>query len=395
MKPADKKNPPHTRARQRARTLIFACATLLGACHKPQSPPVPTPEVTVVRIAPADTPVTYEFVGTTASSQQVEVRARVNGFLDQRLYTEGGMVKQGQPMFQMDRKPFQAQLDAARAALAQERAKLATDQANLKRVEPLAKANAVSKKELDDARGRVNTAAAAVEMATANVDTANLNLGYTTIYAPVTGASSFARIQTGAYVNEQSGALTYVAQLDPVWVDFSISEDDMLRFRQQKASGQLVAPERGEMSVAIVLADGSLYPHTGKIFFADANYSTETGTFLIRATFDNPDGDLRPGQFVRVRLGGVVRPNAILVPQTAVIQGAQGAFVWILDDQDKAQIRNVEVGNWVADDWLILSGLSAGDRVVVDGTLRLAPGISVKLVPAAAGAGGQDTASRP
>ena len=345
-------------------------------------------------VQPKDIPITFEFVGTTASSHQVEVRARVNGFLDERIYTEGSIVRKGQVMFQMDRKPFEAQLDAAKAALDEQKARLSTAQANLRRVVPLAKANALSKKELDDAQGQANAAAAAVEMAKADMETAKLNLGYTTIYAPVTGASSFSRIQNGAYVNEQSGSLTYVAQLDPIWVDFSVSEDEMLRFRAQQKSGQIVTPERGEMSVELVLADGSVYPHTGKIYFADANYSTETGTFLIRATFDNPDGDLRPGQFVRVRVKGVTRPNSILVPQSAVTQGAQGPFVWIVDTEGKAQIRNVEVGNWLGDNWVILKGLSVGDKVVVNGILHLAPGIPVKIGSAAKTAGGQDTSSR-
>ena len=285
----------------------------------------------MLTVKPEDTPVTFEFVGSTASSQQVEVRARVNGFLDTRLYTEGGLVKKGQVMFQMDRKPFEAQLNAAEAALDEQKARLWTAQSNLKRVKPLAKANAVSQKDLDDAQGKVNAAAAAVEMARADVDTAKLNLGYTSIYAPVTGASSFARIQDGAYLNEQSGPLTYVAQLDPMWVDFSISEDEMLRIRQQKKSGQLRTPGATALSVQLVLADGSVYPETGRIFFRDANYSTETGTFLLRATFSNPDADLRPGQFVRVRIKGATRPNAVLIPQKAVLQGAQGHFVWVVD----------------------------------------------------------------
>jgi len=338
------------------------------------------PEVTVITVEPKDTPVTYEFVGSTASSQQVEVRARVDGFLDHRLYTEGDLVKEGEVMFQMDRKPFVAQLDAAEAALKEQQARLWTARANLKRVVPLAKANAVSQKDLDDAQGKVNAAAAAVEMARADVETAKLNLGYTTIQAPVTGASSFARIQDGAYVNQQSGPLTYVARLDPIWVDFSISEDEMLKFREQKQRGQVRTPGSEGIVVELVLSDGTVYPETGKIFFADANYNTKTGTFLLRATFKNPDAQLRPGQFVNVRLKGAIHPNAILVPQRAVLQGAQGFFVWIVDKEGKAQIRNVEVGNWQGDNWFIFKGLSAGNRVITDGIIRLAKGTPVKIV---------------
>jgi membrane fusion protein (multidrug efflux system) len=358
---------------------LIGLATLLGGCGKPQAPQPQQPEVTVLTVVPQDTPVTFVFVGSTASSQQVEVRARVDGFLDERLYIEGAIVKQGQVMFRMDAKPFQAQLDAAESALAQQQAKLWTAQANLKRVKPLAKANAVSKKELDDAQGSVNAAAAAVDMARADVDTAKLNLGYTTIHAPVTGAASFARIQNGAYVNAQSGPLTYVAQLDPIWVDFSLSEDEMLKIRQEQESGQLRTTDATELTVKLVLADGSVYPETGRMFFRDANYSTETGTFLIRATFSNPDGALRPGQFVRVRVEGTVRPNAVLVPQRAVLQGAQGFFVWIVDPEGKAQVRGVEVGDWQGDNWFISKGLAAGDKVIIDGIVRLAKGTPVKI----------------
>mgnify|MGYP001812846563 CR=1 FL=1 len=359
-------------------SLVFP--VLLAACGKPEAPPPAPPEVVVMKIVAKDSPVTFEFVGITESSQQVEVRARVDGFLDDRLYTEGSIVEKGEAMFRMDAKPFQAQLDAARAALAEQAARLWTARADLKRVKPLAKANAVSLKELDDSQGRVNAAAAAVEMARADVETAELNLGYTTIYAPVTGASSFARIQNGAYIDQQNSLLTYVAQLDPIWVDFSLSEDEMLRLRQEQKSGHLRIPEATALIVELVLADGSVYPETGRMFFRDANYSTETGTFLVRATFSNPDGELRPGQFVRVHVKGATRPNAILVPQQAVLQGAQGFFVWIVDAEGKAQVRSVEVGNWQGDNWFISKGLSPGDKVITDGIMRLAKGTPVKIV---------------
>ena len=364
--------------------ILAALALLLAGCGKPETPAPAPPEVSVIEVQPGDTPVTFEFVGSTASSQQVEVRARVDGFLNERLYTEGSIVKLGQVMFRMDPKPFEAQLAAARGALAEQTARLWTAQANLKRIKPLAEANAVSKKDLDDAMGQVNAAAAAVEMARAEVETAQLNLGYTTINAPVTGVSSYARIQNGAYINQQSGALTYVAQFDPIWVDFSISEDEMLRLREQSKSGLLKVPENNAFEVEIVLADGSIFPHTGRIFFRDANYSSQTGTFLLRATFENPDGTLRPGQFVRVQVKGAIRPDAILVPQAAVLQGAGGFFVWIVDKDGKAQTRPVEVGDWQGDNWFINKGLTAGDRVISDGIIRLAKGVPVRIVPAGA-----------
>lgn len=310
------------------------------------------------------------------------MRSRVDGFLDDRLYTEGSIVSKGDIMFKMDAKPFETQLAAARAALAEQRARLKVNTANLKRVKPLAEANAVSKKELDDAEGRVNSASAAVEMAQADVETAKLNLGYTTIYAPVTGASSYARIQNGAFVNPMNSLLTYVAQLDPIWVNFNISENDMLKARHMKDQGLINMPENGQFDVELKMADGSSYPETGRIFFSDANYSTETGTFLIRASFNNSEQRLRPGQFVRVLLKGAIQPDAILVPQKAVSQGAKGFFVWTIDQDNKAQLRNVKVGEWQDENWFILDGLSAGDRVVTDGFIHLSANAAVNIITA-------------
>lgn len=365
----------------RSAVLIFCCLSPLTACDEKSAPAARVSDVEIVTVQPKDTPVVFEYVGRTASSQQVEVRSRVDGFLDDRLYTEGSIVTKGDIMFKMDAKPFETQLAAARAALAEQRARLKVNKANLKRVRPLAEANAVSKKELDDAEGRVNSAAAAVEMAQADVETAKLNLGYTTIYAPVTGASSYARIQNGAFVNPMNSLLTYVAQLDPIWVNFNISENDMLKARHMKDKGLINMPDNGQFDVELKMADDSSYPETGRIFFSDANYSTETGTFLIRASFKNPDQRLRPGQFVRVLLKGAIQPNAILIPQKAVSQGAKGFFVWTIDKHNKAQIRNVKVGNWLDDSWFILDGLSAGDRVVTNGFVHLSANASVNIIP--------------
>jgi membrane fusion protein (multidrug efflux system) len=341
-------------------------------------------EVTALTVVEKDAPVNFEFVGNTESSRQVEIRARVNGFLDKRVYVEGAFLKADTLMFLMDAKPFAAQLAAARAELAEQRARLETARANLKRVKPLAAENAVSQKDLDDAIGQEKAAAAAVEAAKANVEQASLNLSYTKIHTPVTGLSSFARVQDGAYVNQANSLLTYVAQLDPIWVNFSLSENQRLQHETLIKEGKLRPPPDGNYQVDVVLANGIVYPHVGRITFADASYSRETGTFLLRATLANPHGTLRPGQFVRVVIKGAIRPNAILVPQSAVLQGAQGHFVWVVDEENKAQIRNVQVGPWYGDQWFINNGLSAGDVVVVNGSVRLANGAPVKIVQQAA-----------
>jgi membrane fusion protein (multidrug efflux system) len=347
----------------------------------------PPPEVTVIEIVPKDTPITLEFVGKTVSSRKVEIRSRVAGFLEKRLYTEGSMVREGDILFQMDQKPFLADQRAARAELAQQQARLETAEANLKRVRPLAEKNALSQKDLDDATGSYRAAAAAVEAAKAKVVQKELNLGYTTITTPVTGLSSFAVQQEGAYIGYGADSLlTYVAQVDPMWVEFSVSENQILKNRQQVEAGLINQPENGNFEVEIVLADGSVFPNRGRITFADASLSEKTGTFLIRAEVknimdaDNPYGMLRPGQFVRARLHGMIRPDAILVPQRAVQQGAKGSFVWVIDEEGKAEFQPVTVGQWHGDEWFVDEGLEGGEKVVVDGALKLRAGIPVKIV---------------
>ncbi len=359
---------------------LLSLALFLTACgDQPEVAGGAMPEVTVVKVEPRDTPVVSEFVAKTASSRRVEIRSRVEGFLDKRTYREGSMVEVGQVLFQMDPKPFEAQLNAARAELAQQQARMDTAKSNLNRVKPLAKKNAVAQKELDDALGIYRESAAAVEQSMALVVQAELDLGYCTITSPVRGLSSFAVMREGAYIGMGDSLLTYVAQIDPMWVEFSVSENQLLKRRSEVASGTMKEPPDNDYVVEIVLADGTVYSHTGKITFADASLSEETGTFLIRAEVDNPEHLLRPGQFVRARIKGAERPNAILVPQRAVQQGAKGSFVWVVDSDGKAEFRPVVVGPWHGDGWFIDSGVNAGDTVVVDGVLKLRAGVPVKI----------------
>lgn len=368
-------------------------ALLLAGCDdsaKQEAAP-PAAKVTVFKAEAKDTPIIIEFVGKTASSRRVEIRSRVEGFLEKRLYTEGSAINSGDVLFIMDKKPFEAQLDAAKAELSQQQARMKTTKANLDRVEPLAKQNAVAKKELDDALGGFQTASAAVEAAKAKVVQAELDLGYCTITSPVTGVSSYATQREGAYISYNAGPLTYVAQIDPIWIEFSVSENQILRSRQQMNDNRIAEPEGGNFEVEVILADGTIFPHTGEITFADASLSEKTGTFLIRAEVKNPDVDgkdnlsskmstqMRPGQFVRARLKGASRPKAILVPKTSVQQGAKGSFVWVIKD-GKAEYQPVEVGPWHEDKWFIDKGLNDGDVVVVGGALKLRAGIPVEIV---------------
>jgi membrane fusion protein, multidrug efflux system len=372
--------------RVRVACAILLATALLGGCGKMEAPPVAKGplEVTVVTVAPRDVPAVFEYVGTTQSSRQVNIQARVSGFLDKRVYTEGSIVKEGQVLFLMDKKPFQAQVDAAQAQLSKAQAALDVAKANLARVKPLTEAEALSQKDLDDANGNFQSAAASVEGAKAQLETAQLNLSYCTITSPVTGISGSAAQADGTYLNATNSQLTTVAVLSPMWVNFSLSENEVQAFRDQVAKGQLARPEGNSYVVEIVLVDGQVFPHTGRVTFTDPAFNAQTGTFLIRATVDNPQGLLRPNQYVRVRVRGATRPNAILVPQRAVLQGSRGHFVWVVDKDGKAENRPVTVGDWVGDAWHIVEGLQAGERVVVDGGLKLASGAALHVRDASA-----------
>lgn len=366
--------------------LAFVALVLLSACSKedPKSTERPAVEVTVIKVEPKDTQIVPQFDGQTVSSRQVTIMARVDGFLDKRVYTEGTMIKAGQVMFLQDPKPFKAQLDAAKGALAAQQARWETTKKNLARVKPLVELNALSQKDLDDAIGSELSAAASVQTARADVEQAQLNLSYTTITSPLAGRSSYARVQEGAYVSASNNLLTYVDQVDPIYVNFSLSENQLLQVTGLIQSGALLQPKDMDYEVKLGLADGKPYDQSGRITFADADFNKSTGTYLLRATIPNPKAELRPGQFVRVSLLGSIAPNAILVPQQAVLQGASGHFVIVVDKDSKAQIRPVQVGNWYKDQWFISSGLAAGDVVVIDGMIKLTPGALVKATEATA-----------
>jgi membrane fusion protein (multidrug efflux system) len=383
----------HRRRMVAARALALATLAIgLAGCGKsappaaPGAPHGPFP-VTVLTVTPADVPVTTEFVAQTQSSRQVSIQARVSGFLDRRVYTEGAMVKAGEVLFLMDRKPFEAQLDQAKAALQQQQAALETASSNLERTKPLAEQDALSQKDLDDARGQFNQASAAVAQAKAQVVQAQLNLSYTTITSPVDGIASAALQADGTFLGTTNSQLTTVSVLSPMWVNFSVSENQYQNFRSQIERGVLRAPPGGQFEVEVVLVDGSIHPAKGSITYLEPEYDTKTGTFLIRAAIDNPKGTLRPNQFVRARLLGAVRTGAIVIPQRAVQQGPKGHFVWVADKGDKAESRPVTVGIWHGDGWFIDEGLRAGDRVIVDGQLMLMPGAALKVGAPVAGTG--------
>jgi membrane fusion protein (multidrug efflux system) len=360
--------------------LLTAAILQLQACGKDQ--PVAAPKgvpVTVLTIVPKDIPVTLEFVAQTQSSQGVNIQARVSGFLEKRIYTEGAKVKVGDVLFQMDKKPFQAQVDAAEAALKRYEASVEVARANLARTKPLVEQNALSQRDLDDAQGQFEEASAAAAESKAQLYSAQLDLSYTTITSPVDGISSMSAMADGSYLDAANSQLTTVSVLSPMWINFSLSENILARIVGEEKKGLLKSPKDNEFSVQIILVDGTIFPQRGKIDFADPSYNVDTGTFLIRASVDNPDGVLRPNQYVRTQLIGAIRTDAVLIPQRAVQQSANGHFVWIVDKSNKSKLRPITVGDWKGNDWFINEGLASGDRVVIDGAIRLAPDTLVSI----------------
>jgi membrane fusion protein (multidrug efflux system) len=374
---------------------LVAVAALLAACGQraPQGGGMggfPPAEVTVVTLQPAAFPVTFEYVGQTAGSKDAEVRARVTGIVERKLYQEGAAVKAGQPLFLLDAKPFEAQLASAQADLARAQALKTQADREAARLKPLAERKAIGQKEADDASSAADLAAAGIKAAEARITEAQLNLAYTRVNAPISGLSSRAQQSEGSLANANTTLLTTVSQVDPLWILFSISENEQQRRNRAVAEGRLTLPPKNAFEVAIRLTDGTTFPRSGRIDFADTRVNPATGTYEVRAEVPNSDLALKPGQFVRVALKGAQRRNALAVPQVAVLEGPQGKFVYVLgkdkDDKDIAQPKPVVVGDWSEQDgvnlWLIESGLAAGDRVIVDGMARIMmPNSPVHLAP--------------
>ena len=380
-------------------SMLPVSAVLIAACSKEAPPPPrPAPQVSVITITPTTIPYTSTFVAQTESSQQVDIVARVSGYLDKIAYKEGELVKAGQVLFQLDPKPFRAQLEGAQGELQAQQARLTTARANLDRIKPLAQQNALSKADLDRAQGEFDSAKAAVFSAQAKVDEAQLNLGYTTIRSPVTGVASRSLQRQGAFVNSmaESAQLTYVAAIDPIWVNFSVSQNQMAGSKALVSSGQVVQPKDQNFEVELVMSDGSVYPGIGRINFADPSFSQDTGSFLVRAVIPNPKRDLRPGMFVTAKVKGSLRPNAIVVPQLAVQQGPNGHLVYVIKPDGIAEVRPVVVGEYYGEkDIVIVAGLHAGDKVVTEGVLKVVPGKPVQSAAAGGAAAKSDVGGAP
>ena len=323
-------------------------------------------------------PAIFEYVGVVQSSHLVEIRARVEGYLDKIGYIEGTLVHEGDLLFEIDPKPFEAALAQAKGGKAQQEAALWDAQQTVNRLKPLYEKNAASKRDLDNAVAQQLGAQASLESAQAQVRQAELNLGYTTIHSPITGLTGQAQFREGALVSPgPNGLLTTVSAMNPIWVNFNISSGDILKYEKESAKGLLVFPDGFNFDVEVILADGTILPSKGKVDFADPSLKESTGSMSVRAVLPNPMNILKPGQFVRARVIGAVHPNAIIVPQVSVMQGKSGLFVYVLDTENKVVMRQVEVGDWYLDNWIVDSGLNVGDRVIVDGVNKVIQGSTV------------------
>ena len=366
--------------------LALLAAATLAACgpggadkgggHGPMGG-MPPSEVTVTTAAQQTLAVSWEYVGQTAGSREVEVRARVTGILLSRNFKEGEPVKKGQSLFTIDPKPFEAALARAVADLAAADARYQQAKRNAARLVPLYAEKAVSQKEHDDAVSAEMIGAADVKAMQARLTEAKLNFEYTRVEAPVSGVTSRALPSEGTLVSGPNVLLTTVMQVDPIWVNFGIPDNEQAQRQKEAAAGQLQLP--AEFEVELRLPDGSVYPQRGRLNFSDVRISTQTGTREARAEVPNPDGALRPGQFVRVVLKGATRPNAVTVPQRSVLEGPQGKFVYVVDEKGTAQARPVRAGEWAGDQWLITEGLKGGERVIVDGVMKIGPGAPVQV----------------
>ncbi|AMC34356.1 efflux RND transporter periplasmic adaptor subunit [Janthinobacterium sp. B9-8] len=367
------------------RLSALAALVLLSACGKQEGPAAPPPApVSFIELKASDVPLSTEMVGETAGYRDVEVRSRVNGILLKRTYVEGAQVAAGQVLFEIDPEPYKATLDQAKGQLSLEASKLEKARADRDRIIPLFKENAVSRKDYDDALSAYASALASSQTAQASVKQAQLNLGYTKVTAPIAGTTSKLVQSEGSLISAtgDSGRLTTISQLDPLYVNFSYSEQDRQELEAATRNGQITLNDSKNFVARIKLADGSVYSQSGLINFSDNRVDPKTGTIRARAIFKNPKGDLLPGQFVRVTLELGKRKNAILVPERAVVQSQADHIVMTLGADNKVVPVPVKLGQVVGGKVIIESGLKAGQKVIIDGLMKAKPGVVVNPSPA-------------
>lgn len=365
---------------------ILASLLLLAGCEKGQAQhdgPPRLPEVSTVTISPRQIKLETELPGRTSAHLVAEIRPQVNGIIKRRRFKEGSDVKAGQLLYQIDPAPFQVAYDSAKASLAKAQANLPAVQSRAQRYKDLLADKAVSRQELDDAVSAVDQARAEIQYWTSAVEAARINLDYTRVTAPISGRIGVSSVTDGALVTAyQPAALATIQQLNPIYVDVTQSTTDLLRLRRHLASGQLTAEGKSGKKVRIILEDGTPYPGQGKLQFRDITVNPSTGSFMLRIVVPNPHHLLLPGMFVRAIVQEGIAEKAILVPQQGVSRTPKGdPIALVVDDTGKVQQRMLSLNRAIGDQWLVSEGLSAGDRVIVEGMLNIRPGMAVKAVP--------------
>ena len=349
--------------------LATAALILASGCGRKGGPPMfPPAEVSVVTVQPATVPESFEFPGQVEAYRRVEVRSRVEGIVEERPFTEGAMVKPGELLYRLDKVRYEAAFRSAQA-------RFQNAQQTFQRLEPLVAQHAVAQQEVDNARSQLQAAQAAL-------DAAQKDLDDTDVKAEIEGRVGRTNLEVGARVTGPADVLTTIDRLDPVYVTFQPSSQQLLQWRGVPAWRSLVEPG-SRLVVQVVLPDGTALPRTGRLDFVAPSLDAATGTQEFRAVFQNDDRQLMPGQFVRVRLAGFARERALAVPQRAVQTGLGRQFVYVVGQGDTVQTRDVQTGPWAGDQWIIDRGLAPGDRVIVDGIQKVAPGRTVRPVPLA------------
>jgi membrane fusion protein (multidrug efflux system) len=357
------------------------CVCALSACSKKEAMKLPTPEVYVTKAVARDVPVGMELVGQTAGSKDVEIRARVEGYLDAVNFRDGDFVNQGESLYTIDPKSFEATVAQAKAQVATMKARVDNAEIEEARLKPLAEQQAVSRRDYDNAVASRDAARAQLDAAKAQLDRAQLDLGYTRISAPVSGLADFTRVKAGNLVGRgESTLLTTISVVDPIYFTASITESDYLKFAQKAVSAGSAAPN-AKREAELVLADGSVYDHKGRLDAVQRAVDAKTGTLAVRLLFANPDRVVRPGQYGRIRFVSEVLPGAVCVPQKAVqeLQGVQQ--VYVVGEGNKVEVRTVKMGPRFGDLWAVSEGLKAGETVIVEGLQSARPGGEVVPKP--------------
>lgn len=355
---------------------------LFASCQKkPQEQNRPPANVSVITVEPQPARVLMEFTGTAEAMRHVQIRTRVDGYLQKQRYRDGQRVSKGKLLISIDPRPFEIALQQAQASLEQAKAQQQNADANFERIKPLFEQSAASRQEYDAATAALRIAKAQLQSAKASVAQAELNLEYTKIVSPISGIADRMLPHEGAYVSTQQNALlTTVYQVDPIWVNFSIGENDYLKLQEAVKSGTVVK-NGAKPTVQISLSDGRKLEQKGVVEFSSPVLDPSTGTRALRATLPNPDASILPGQFVRVSMGDLEWQNALLVPQKALMQGQKGYFVYVAVSEIKAEQRPVKLGEWIGENVIIKEGLRDGERVIVDGTAKISPQGAIKIMP--------------